>query len=403
MKKQSYFIKKNYRLVCLFLLTAVGQSAFSQQDAEANVYLFKKNWTSAKEINEATYFMQLIHENDTTYACRYYYKFGGMLRQETFLDSMLTIPNGRFCWYDPNGILDSTGLVYRGRKTGAWKYYNDNVEPVLSMVYSNGHLVEKRDYLKNEYADATGNATNLSAKEKAEHDTFVADSLVKNVQFEKAVFGESDSGKQWKEYLKKNIAVPERFNSISTIGSCLVTVSFIINKEGKTDDIYLTRSCEWSADNEVFNAIRKSPQWAFSERGKNNIDNSLQETVSFHSHATMSKDSAQKYGVFIGFQVPAKFPGGAEAWQHFLAKNLNVGIPSNYNAPAGQYLVVISFLIQKDGSVAEVKAEKDPGYGTAQEAIRVFKKSPKWIPAIQNGKPVIYRQKQEMTFTVFQQ
>ncbi|MDB5230286.1 MAG: energy transducer TonB, partial [Chitinophagaceae bacterium] len=42
----------------------------------------------------------------------------------------------------------------------------------------------------------------------------------------------------------------------------------------------------------------------------------------------------------------------------------------------------------------------DPGYGTAAEAVRVIRKSPKWEPAQQNDHYVSYRQKQSITFVV---
>ena len=45
-------------------------------------------------------------------------------------------------------------------------------------------------------------------------------------------------------------------------------------------------------------------------------------------------------------------------------------------------------MVEKDGSLSEFKVVKDLGYGSADEAIRVLKLSPKWIPASENGKPV---------------
>lgn len=47
-----------------------------------------------------------------------------------------------------------------------------------------------------------------------------------------------------------------------------------------------------------------------------------------------------------------------------------------------------------------MQALNDPGYGTAEEAVRVIKKSKQWIPALQNGNHVIYRQKESITFVV---
>jgi len=57
-------------------------------------------------------------------------------------------------------------------------------------------------------------------------------------------------------------------------------------------------------------------------------------------------------------------------------------------------------LVDKEGKVIDVQALTQPGYGTSEEAIRVIKNSPNWLPAIQNDKPVIYRQKQDITFQV---
>jgi protein TonB len=68
--------------------------------------------------------------------------------------------------------------------------------------------------------------------------------------------------------------------------------------------------------------------------------------------------------------------------------------------PASQLTVVVSFVVDKEGNVSEVKAENNPGYGTAEEAVRVIKKGPKWIPAVQNNRNVMYRQRQSITFLV---
>ncbi|MNY74901.1 Gram-negative bacterial tonB protein [compost metagenome] len=48
----------------------------------------------------------------------------------------------------------------------------------------------------------------------------------------------------------------------------------------------------------------------------------------------------------------------------------------------------MQFMVEKDGSLSEFKIEKDLGYGAGDEAIRVLKLSPKWIPATENGKAV---------------
>lgn len=106
---------------------------------------------------------------------------------------------------------------------------------------------------------------------------------------------------------------------------------------------------------------------------------------------------------FTSVQVEAQFPGGQDAWRKYLERNLNQQTPADNGAPTGNYTVTVSFLVDKDGNVSQVQALTDPGYGCAAEATRVISKGPKWKPAIQNGRNVIYRQKQNITFQVTEQ
>lgn len=106
---------------------------------------------------------------------------------------------------------------------------------------------------------------------------------------------------------------------------------------------------------------------------------------------------------FRSVQIAAEFPGGIKEWQRFLERNLNSDLPTENGAPTGVYTVTVSFVVDTEGKVSDVKAENDPGYGTKDEAIRVIRKGPKWIPANQNGRPVVYRHKQMITFKVTEQ
>ncbi|MCC9044080.1 energy transducer TonB [Myroides sp. M-43] len=50
--------------------------------------------------------------------------------------------------------------------------------------------------------------------------------------------------------------------------------------------------------------------------------------------------------------------------------------------------VIMSFIVEKDGSLTDIKVMRDPGYGVSKEAIRVLKTMSKWKPAMNNDKPV---------------
>jgi protein TonB len=97
---------------------------------------------------------------------------------------------------------------------------------------------------------------------------------------------------------------------------------------------------------------------------------------------------------------PAAFPGGPAAWKRYLENNLKADAVVEAGAPPGILTVRVQFIVDKDGNISEVKALNDPGYGTAEEAVRVIKKGPKWKPALQNGRNVIYQAVQGVGFNI---
>lgn len=99
-------------------------------------------------------------------------------------------------------------------------------------------------------------------------------------------------------------------------------------------------------------------------------------------------------------QEAPKFPGGTTGWQQFLSKTCNLNLVVQKGGPPGTYAVQLSFVIDKDGDVRDVKALNDPGYGSKEDAMRVLLSSPKWTPAMVNGKPVIYRDKISITYQI---
>ncbi len=113
------------------------------------------------------------------------------------------------------------------------------------------------------------------------------------------------------------------------------------------------------------------------------------------------KSSNEDYDkVFTVVQIPATYPGGLDAWKRFLQRNLNQNVPVDNGAPSGTYSVTLTFIVDKQGNISDIQAETDPGYGTKEEAIRVLRKGGGWKPAVQNGRPVIYRNRQTITFVV---
>ncbi len=100
--------------------------------------------------------------------------------------------------------------------------------------------------------------------------------------------------------------------------------------------------------------------------------------------------------VFTKVDKPAEFPGGAEGWRDYIMQNLKY--PKKAIKKNIQGVVRVQFLVDKSGNISEVKAINDPGGGLAEEAVRIITNGPQWRPAEQNGKKVIYRHIQAITF-----
>ncbi len=81
-----------------------------------------------------------------------------------------------------------------------------------------------------------------------------------------------------------------------------------------------------------------------------------------------------------------EFPGGIEKLMEYLANNIKYPKKAKKNKVQGK--VFVNFIVEKDGSISNIKILKGIGYGCNEEVIRVLKKMPKWKPGKHNGKPV---------------
>ena len=90
--------------------------------------------------------------------------------------------------------------------------------------------------------------------------------------------------------------------------------------------------------------------------------------------------------IFTAVEKQPLFPGGEAGFGKYLQKNLRYPAIARENNVQGR--VVLTFVVERDGSLTDIKVLRPLGSGTDEEAIRVLKSSPKWSPGIQNGRPV---------------
>lgn len=84
-------------------------------------------------------------------------------------------------------------------------------------------------------------------------------------------------------------------------------------------------------------------------------------------------------------QMPS-FPGGPSALMKYLSENVKYPVVAQENGVQGR--VVVSFVVEKDGHITDVKVVRSVDPSLDKEAARVVKSMPSWIPGKQNGSAV---------------
>lgn len=87
-----------------------------------------------------------------------------------------------------------------------------------------------------------------------------------------------------------------------------------------------------------------------------------------------------------GIDVIPEYPGGIPEFGKYISTNF---VYPNVKGLKGR--VLVEFVVEKDGSLVDIKVIRDVGYGTGVEAIRLLKASPLWKPGMQNGRIVRVR------------
>ncbi|MEO7979263.1 hypothetical protein [Flavobacterium sp.] len=103
-----------------------------------------------------------------------------------------------------------------------------------------------------------------------------------------------------------------------------------------------------------------------------------------NNKTTIPNDENQVYNT-AGIEVVPEFSGGMNEFYKFIAKNYNV--PKKKPAFV-KGKVYTTFIIEKDGSLNEIKILRDIGFGTGAEAIRVLNLCPKWSSGKLKGNAV---------------
>lgn len=184
------------------------------------------------------------------------------------------------------------------------------------------------------------------------------------------------------QFISGNIELPK---SPEYKGGRVIT-SFVVNYDGSLDNIITLKDPGFGTGEEIKRLLGIAEKWIPGERNGEKVK------VNYVLPITLPKFEPEVYlettdtvGVFSikDIEVKPDFPGGMEEFYRFIGRNFRT--PKEDNAKGK---IFITFTIDIDGSVTNVRVLRDIGFGTREEAIRVLKLCPKWNPGIKNGEPV---------------
>ena len=180
-----------------------------------------------------------------------------------------------------------------------------------------------------------------------------------------------------------------------------VTVQFVVKKDGSVNDnIMIVRGVDPALDQEAIRVCKTLPKFIPGKRRDNGepinawitlpITFKLDEApnnIQIDESEDMSNDTIHNRElIFRHVEQMPEFPGGEAALMKFINENLRYPAAAIENGIQGR--VMVQFVVKKDGSVDDVTVLHGVDSALDQEAIRVCKTLPKFIPGIQDGIPV---------------
>ncbi|MEI6898243.1 MAG: energy transducer TonB [Bacteroidota bacterium] len=119
---------------------------------------------------------------------------------------------------------------------------------------------------------------------------------------------------------------------------------------------------------------------------KGNTEAPPEEEIKIEETKTQVIEEAPKAEIFTVVEEQPGYPGGDEARIRFLQENIKY--PEEAKELGTQGKVFVTFVVEMDGSITDVRVLRGIGSGCDEEAIRVVKSMPRWVPGKQRGQPV---------------
>ena len=200
-------------------------------------------------------------------------------------------------------------------------------------------------------------------------------------------YGDLNTFRAW---VQKNIKSPAEAFRNGEQGR--VVLSFVVEKDGSVSNIQILQTPGKAFSEETRRVVAASPKWKPGEQRGEKVRVRYTLPVDFRITATAqdtktSENKGSGEEPFLVVDTPPQFNGG-DIGEFRRWVQMNVKYPAEALGKNIYGKVLVTFVIEKDGSVGNAEIFKSPDKSLADEVLRVIGKSPKWTPGKQRGEAV---------------
>ena len=200
-------------------------------------------------------------------------------------------------------------------------------------------------------------------------------------------YGDLNTFRAW---VQKNIKYPAEAFRNGEQGR--VVLSFVVEKDGSVSNIQILQTPGKAFSEETRRVVAASPKWKPGEQRGEKVRVRYTLPVDFRITATAqdtktSENKGSGEEPFLVVDTPPQFNGG-DIGEFRRWVQMNVKYPAEALGKNMYGKVLVTFVIEKDGSVGNAEIFKSPDKSRADEVLRVIGKSPKWTPGKQRGEAV---------------
>lgn len=176
--------------------------------------------------------------------------------------------------------------------------------------------------------------------------------------------------------------ISKKFKTPNDCSGGRITLTFVVEKDGSLTNIQTVKDIGFGTGAESIRVLKESRKWIPGKQdGKIvRVQYTLPISIQPSIRSVVEEDNIVYNSA--GIEVKPDFIGGMKKLYEFIEQNYK----TPKDCPGGK--VNVSFIVEKDGSLSDIKTLRDLGFGSGDEAIRVLNSCPKWEPGEQNGKKV---------------